>query len=442
MMAWRSLAILASVVVFAGVGRAQTYTLQEKELKNAHFQISLSLDLKGTLIIQQEGKQVSLPQTATATHEYIERVLQEGEQGMIGKSARLYKSAKAVISVAKDRTERTFRPERCLLIAQHVKDTTLTFCPKGTLTPEELDLTRHFDTLALPGLLPQKKVAIGDHWTLPNAVAQTLCSFDGLTKQEINCTLVSVEKDKALVAINGHAAGIDSGATVNLTIEGNFHFDLTAGRVVSLRWIQKEERDQGPVSPGAKADVTIQLTRAAAEPVPQVNDFALVPALDWKVPPESITALSFNDPKGRYSLTLSRDWNIVAQTKTHLILRLLDRGEFIAQATVVDWPKAVAGKHMSEEEFKKAMAEAPGWEQEQAKGEKKLDSNGNWIYRLEVDGKLNGLPTKQYLYHFANPAGNQLVLAFTMTPQQVTKLGNREEDLWRSVTLPGMQKKE
>ena len=50
----------------------------------------------------------------------------------------------------------------------------------GCLTREELDVTDHFDTLAVTGMLPTKEVAIGETWKLGNVAAQALCHFQGL----------------------------------------------------------------------------------------------------------------------------------------------------------------------------------------------------------------------------------------------------------------------
>jgi hypothetical protein len=442
MKAWRSLAILAAALVWAGTASAQSHSLREKDLTNCHFQITLKMNLKGEMIIQQEGKQSKLNQTAEATHDYVERVLVEGEQGMIGRAARFYKTAQVVYTVEKERMQHILRSNRRLIVAQHGKEGTLTYALKGSLTHGELDLMRHFDTLAVPGLLPQKDVAVGDTWKVHNAVAQNLCAFDGLTTHSLTCTLVTVTGTKATVAISGHASGIDGGATVNLTVDGSLQYDLEAGRVVSLRWNQKDEREQGPVSPAMKAEMNLEMTRAPAAAASEVSDTALIPEPVANPKPE-LLVLTHNDPKGRYTLSHGRDWVPVAQTDQHLVMRLLDRGDFVAQATVVCWPKAEAGKHMSADDFKKAMTEAPGWVQEEVAEAKEIaPEHGGWIYRMATVGKLNGLKTVQIFWLVAGPQGDQVVVAITMTPNQVAKLGTRDHDLVRSVEFPGVQKKE
>src|SRR4029077_16896784 len=127
---------------------------------------------------------------AHAEHDFPERILAINAKGLPEKSARLYESAKAVVTVASDRTEHRLRPDRRLQVAQRHNDQALVYAPAGPLTREELSLTsEHLDTLTLTGLLPQKEVAIGATWKIADAVAQGLCSFEGLTSQDLTCKL-------------------------------------------------------------------------------------------------------------------------------------------------------------------------------------------------------------------------------------------------------------
>ena len=82
-------------------------------------------------------------------------------------------------------------------------------------------------------------------------------------------------------------------------------------------------------------------------------------------PPDPMLQLIHRDGKARFAITYDRDWQMAGVTPEHLILRLMDRGDWVAQATVTPWTKAEAGKHLSAEEFKQAMDETPGWEAEE-----------------------------------------------------------------------------
>jgi hypothetical protein len=443
MAAWRTLGSLVVALAAAPTLQAQTCDLTEAPLPGSHFHIKLSMTLTGELKVQQEGKTLALKESATATHEYVERILEAGADGTAGKAARFYKQAKVQITVANDRLERGLRPERCLMVAQRAGERLLTYCPKGPLTRDELDVTEHLDTLAVTGLLPGRVVKVGETWKPANPVVQALCHFDGLTANELECKLAEVKDGVATVEIGGTAGGIDLGATVKLKVRGSCRFDLKARRLAALEWKQTDEREQGPVSPAAAVEITTTLTRTPVEGAAEVNDFALVHVPSGPALPEGMTLLAYADPKGRYELLHAREWRLVGQTDEHLVLRLLDKGEFVAQVSVSPWKKMAPGKHLSGDEFKETIAGTPGWVQEKLLEAVEVPSeNGNWIYRVAAEGQLDGLKALQYFYLVAGPQGDQLVLAFTMTPAQAPRLGSRDLLLLRSITFPRPQGEE
>jgi hypothetical protein len=439
MAAWRTLASAVVALTWAATSQAQTYDLTEAPLVDCYTRVQIKMILEGKVKVFQEGQAVSLKQAATATHAFVERVKKTGVNGLPVLAARIYQTARADIHVGDDKSERALRPVRSLIVAQRCKEELVPYCPKGLLTRAELETIDHLDTLSMTGLLPSKKVNAGGTWKVANPAAQGLCHFDGLTEQDLTCKLESVTGNTAYVTFGGTASGIDLGAAVKLTVRGNYRFDLAAHRLTQLQWEQKEERDQGPASPGSQGEVTFGVTRTVIPAVPELSDIALAIApLDQDPPPAGMTNLEHRDPKGRYELTHDRDWNLVANDGPYLILRLMNRGEFVAQATVRPWTKAEPGKHLSPDDFRSAMQAAPNWQQEKELGaeEIKADAKGYWIYHLWSQGQLNDLEVMQSFYLVAGPTGDQVLVTFTVTPAQASKLESRDLDLVRGLTLP------
>src|SRR5713226_2476879 len=187
MAAWRTLGALVVLLITVQRGQAQTYSLTETAQVGDCFRLQLEMKLSGEINVNKDGKRVPLKLEAIAAHEFPERILSVGSGGLPEKSARIYEKAQAVIIVDGEKSERVLRPNRKLLVAQRSKDQPLVYSPAGPLTREELELaSEHFDTLSLTGLLPQKDVEIGATWKIPDAVAQGLCSFDGLTTQDLS----------------------------------------------------------------------------------------------------------------------------------------------------------------------------------------------------------------------------------------------------------------
>jgi hypothetical protein len=152
--------------------------------------------------------------------------------------------------------------------------------------------------------------------------------------------------------------------------------------------------------------------------------------------------VEYRDAKGRYALLHTRDWQLTAVTENHAVLRLLDRGDFIAQVSVTPWDKANKGEHLSPEKFKEAMANTSGWQPERELQAGVVPaSDGRWIYRLSAQGKLQGVEVMQNFYLVAAPTGEQVVLTFTLAPKQADKLGARDLSMAGSIELPAAVEK-
>jgi hypothetical protein len=441
---WRTLVTLVFLTL-AGSAGAQTCSLVEGQLPDSHYRIQLTMELTGELKVQQDNKVVSLKTTASATHDYVERLLEAAADGTASRSARVYKDARVAIQVDQDKLQRSLRPERSFMVAQHDRDQQLAYCPRGPLTREELDVTEHFDTLAVTGLLPGKDMKVGDTWKVNNATVQALCHLQGLAEHTLAGKLEQVKDDIAVFSIAGTAAGIDQGAAVKATVSATGRFDLKQRRLVDVRWNEADEREQGPVSPASSMKVETTLRRTPIDPPNELSDVALV---TWPVPkngvlPQEMTDLHFKDPRGRFELRYARDWQVVGQTPEHLVLRLMDRGEFVAQVSIAPWKKAEPGKHMSEADFKETVAMSPGWEQDKLLKQPEVVAlhNGIWAYLVAAEGDLDGVRAVQYWYLLAGPGGDQAVLTFTMTSAQAQKLGSRDLELVRGFTLPGAEVK-
>jgi hypothetical protein len=271
-------------------------------------------------------------------------------------------------------------------------------------------------------------------------VAQALCNFEGLTNQDLTCKLEEVKDNKARVSIAGSANGIDLGALVKLNVTATYSYDLRSHRLVSLEWKQKDERGQGPASPATTVEGLTVLTRAPVEQPANLSDVALISVPDGSDPPANLLQLSCrNDHKTRFDLLYARDWQIVGQVSDHIIMRLMDRGDFVAQLTITPWDAARPGEHLSAEAFREAMMKTPGWQPDEVvqEGEVPTDRAHYWIYRISAPGHMDGLKVVQTTYLIAGPAGEQVVLAFTMTPAQAEKLGARDLALVSGIEYPG-----
>ncbi len=434
----RCFGVVVVALGVVGAAGAQTSPLVEPPQANDCAQLHLTLKLQGELIVVQEGKPTKLKLSASAEHRYRERILAV-QGGLVAKAARNYDDARASIVVDGLTSQRSLRPDRRLVVAQRQNDTLFCYCPQGPLTREELEtVSEHFDTLSLSGLLPGKEVRVGDTWKLPNAAVQGLCQFEGLISNELNGKLTAVKDGSAIFTVEGTTRGIELGAQAKVTVNATGRYDLLKRRIIALEWKQQDTRDQGPASPAANVETTVTVTRQPIDEPKELSDVALAIVPQGNEVPLPLTQLVIHDVKGRFELAFARDWQVVSQTDAHLVLRLLDRGDFVAQATVTPWPKAEAGRHAEPNEFRQQMLSAPGWQAEEVMQEGELPNQpkGRWAYRLTASGEMDGVKVVQSFYLVAGPNGDQAVMAVTMRQTQVNKLGARDLLLVNGLDFP------
>ena len=430
---------LAALVCAPLAARADGVTLAEEVKPGDTFRYEIRLAVDGKMKVERDGKADALPIKAAAEHAFAERVETPDATGGVGMAVRHYSQATTAADSAGEKSERTLAADRRLIVAKRSATGALNYSPAGPLTREELELVaEHFDTLCLPGLLPGKELNTDDTWPIRPEAAQHACLFEGLIKNELVGKLVSVADGVATFTITGTAEGIEYGAHAKLTVSATGTFDTAANRITALTWQQQDTRSQGPASPATEIQATVTLTRTplAEEPAElSAEARKVVPASDVTVP-AAMTQLRYADPDGRYEFTYDRDWHVVGRTRDHLVLRVLDNGEFTAQATITAWQKAAAGGHTTPDEFKQVLGKLPNWKPAQVLADGVVPTtDGRWLYRITAQGNQDGLDVVQSFYLLAGPTGEQVAVTVVARQEKATALGNRDLELISAIQL-------
>jgi hypothetical protein len=430
------------VVVFLGnsLAQADTIMLGEEVQSGDLWRYEIRLDVRGKMIVQRDGKTEALPIKAQGEHHFVERVHAPDASGGIGMVLRHYLQARSQSENAGEKTERDLAPNRRLIVAKRSTQGTLHFSPNGPLTQEELELVaEHFDTLCLPTLLPNRELREGDTWEVAAAAVQHACLFEGLIKHDLQGKLEKITSDTAEFSLQGTAEGIEYGAHAKLTITARGEYSRKTGRITRLTWEQTDSRQQGPASPATEIHAKVVLTRTPLEQEPKELAAEVrnsIPTQEKELP-LAWTQLRYHDPLGGFAFTYGRNWHIVGRTRDHLVMRWLERGEFIGQATITRWKKADPGQHTSPADFKQTLQRLPNWQPEQvlADGTIPTDS-GRWLYRITARGHQDGLPVIQSFYLLAGPQGDQVAITFIIPQNQAARAGTQDLELVNAIRFP------
>src|SRR5579862_9216988 len=100
MSVWRLMLVAVGLSGLVSASRAETVPLLEAVQPGDCFRVQLDMKLDGELRVQRQDATQKLELKAVAAHEYPERILSVGKDGVPDKAARVYETAKATITVA------------------------------------------------------------------------------------------------------------------------------------------------------------------------------------------------------------------------------------------------------------------------------------------------------------------------------------------------------
>lgn len=436
----RKIAALLLVLCLSSISAAQDKAL----LKNEHkvgdgWHVALDMKLTGKIKLRDAEKVVALDLKAEAKHDFEERVLTvtEGKPTSVG---RFYNTAKADITLQDKTINKTLRTDRRFQTALVSSDSpTITYSPVGPLTDEELELTgEHLDVLAIHGLLPNKEVSVGDKWEVPFNVAQALAGVDAVIKSKLECKFEKIERNHAIITLTGDIEGINKGSTLKATMAAGLVYSLEGKHFTGCTWRYRENKEQGPLNPAAEIESEISATWKHGLALTEVTDgkASTIPA----TPPPALLMLEFRDAASRFAFNYERNWGVVSKTEKQAVLRLLDRGELIAQMNLTPYQQVKPGEHATLDEIEKLVSQAPGYKLDKVLEKTTVEASpGFWIGKVSTTGEASDLPMQQIVYAIAGPRGDQVLLSFTVETEQATKLAGKDLSLVRTVSLPTVQ---
>jgi hypothetical protein len=432
-------ATFLSVVAAASADdRSQTYTFTSARTSGAVDRVETKVEVGGELTVVEDSKVKRLKTSVVAELAYHERLLEvpAGKNDFLH-GIRYYDHATAVIKIEDGAFQPALRDDRRLIGAELDGSSATLFSPHGPLTREELDLIDlQGSSLVLERLLPDKPVAIGDTWKHSDALVTTLLRLDEISKNDVQSTLSSVKDGAALIELSGKVEGAINGVATEIELKARYQFKLKPGRVTWLGMLIKENRSIGHVGTGLDVVARLQTTVTPAAASPQLTDTALAD-LPLTATPE-LTQLVHRSADGQWLFRYDRRWFITGEAADALVLRLIDRGELVAQSNLAALGKIEPKKLVSLDGFQKDIQRALGKRFGQfVKASQRANDAGYRVYRVVAQGEVEELPIL-WIYHLiADHTGQRISLVFTMEGDLADQFGQADEAL--TATLQFLQ---
>ena len=392
--------------------------------------VEVALDVGGTLKMVGENGIEKLKMSASGTAKYHEKLFQRAtpEWDRL-RVVREYEEARATIQVNEHTTTPALRKERAsIVVAGHEKGLQL-FGVDGPLSRDELDLIElPCNTAILDELLPGKEVSAGQTWEHSAELTAALLGLDAAGVSDLKSKMIKVEGNAATVEMNGEVQGAIKGVTTKIEVKARYKFDLKSKRITWLGLLLKEDRSIGHVGPGMEITAKLQITIQPG--AKQEKLAAMTDAESLKELAPEYAMLEYEPPKGYYRLLYDRRWHVMTDEPNLVSMRMIDRGELLAQAKV-STPAGTSHNatptiQAFQQEIQKSLDDEFG---EFVESTTTQNSLGVITHRVVVRGVVSELPIEWRYYLLVGPDGRQVVVAFTLEETLAERFGTSDEEL-------------
>ena len=413
------------------VKAAGTYFLQSKCQSKCVYSVTAKIQLDGTVKPSADKKIAPLPITVEGQFRYDEMLL--GESDLPDRrSVRYYHEAAASIDVDKHKNSPILREDMRLIAVKADKTGVSISSPHGPLTREELDLIDiPGSTLLLDDLLPNGEQKIGGSWKIADAALARLVCVDSVSRNGVNCELNSVNDSSAEIKIAGELDAAVAGVSTEIQLDGDATFDLKQKCLTSIQLRIKERRSVGYIGPGmnvtARLDVRIKPLDTSEQLTP-----AIVKEATETDPAAS--PLELRSEMGGFHLVYDRRWHITRNQTALIVMRLIDRGELVAQCNINPLPRVEEGKSVSIEDFQAEVKKSLG---------KRFDhfdtvAEGKGAGRMKMlkviaSGTVSDIAIQWRYYLAIAPDGRRLAMSYTMENDLVERFADADTAMTESI---------
>lgn len=390
----------------------------------------VAIESVGDLKLNADGSEVKrLPIKVEANLAYVERTLAAAGQLATLKVVRHYAEADAKVRLRDSELNHRLRDDRRLVVVEATENEATTFSPLGPLTREELELIDvPASSLPLAALLPLRVVKLKQSWQVPDWTVARLLGLELVTQHDVTGTLTEVKDQIAVISLQGKVAGAIGGITSEVEFTGKLNFDLQEKAVTWLALGYKENRAIGHAQPGFEIVGKLRLVAAPIRAAAEVNDQALAD-LPTSAAAGS-TLIDFAAESAGYALLHDRRWNVMVDRHDVTILRMVDRGDLIAQCNISRLPQLAAGQQFTLEAFQEDVKKTLGKNFGQiVEATQDRADGGLRTLRVIVSGTTADIPIQWTYYHLSDDAGNRAALVFTIEGNLVEKFAHIDREL-------------
>jgi hypothetical protein len=389
---------------------ARKYALIAAHTPGELVRVEIALEIGGDFKLVNEGATKQLPMSVVAALKYDERLLGLDPAGLPSRSVRYYDEARASIKVDKGGEQPKLNENRRLIAVEKPEgQPAVLYCPGEPLRREEVDLIDvPGNSLLVDRLLPTEPVAPGQKWKLSDETLTNLLGLDAVSWSDVDSMLTTMPDGTTAEMLGGGSiSGAVGGVSTEIELKIKYRFDMNRKRIYYLAMLVKEKRSVGHIGPGLDtvAKTIIKMTPLSTSQ--QLSETTNIPKLSTE-----LAQLGFESASAQFRFGYERRWYVTSDEPRLAVLRLLDRGELVAQCNISSLPSVKSPPTLAE--FQQDVQNSLGKNFGQfTNASQSTNDAGYTVLRVVAHGAVSDLPIEWVYYLVANPKGQRVSLAFT-----------------------------
>ena len=401
--------------------------------------VRVAMDVTGTVHLRPGEKEgASLPLKVQGRLQYQERLLRLNQPVQV---ARYYEEAQVNIQVGKGSTTNQLPPDTHYFLLTSNPDPQSARLrvqrPDGPLSPEQAELLElPLESAMLSALLPQDVSAknVNDRWEPTNQALAALLGIDSVTQNSVECRFYTTRGTSAQVYIKGKVLGAIEGVATEIDLNGSLEYDTKQESIRTAQFTLHESRSIGRAQPGFDVTAKIELTLQESPRTTRLSDQILA---SWELDSHrELEPLSYVSKAGGFRLVHDRKWHLMQDSPGVTVLRLVDRGDLIAQCNISRLEDLSDGKRIGLDEFRndvrEAVAEQAGQIIEAESTQRKDDSE---VLRVVASGVVSDVSLQWIYYHITDPQGHRAAVIISVESELFERFAAADQALVESLTL-------
>ena len=383
----------------------------------------------GHLVLQETATKLRrVPLRVSGETLYGERLLTSPDEKNDRIVLRKYQKAEGKVRVDRE-LQLANLPRDKRLLAVRRRDQRATYhSTADSLTRDEIELLDvPGNTVLLPDLVAARELAIGESYRVDRKLVAALFCIDEVVEGELSVTLEKCTEQTADLALKGNFKGLVDGSDTSLQVTGRIKLQRFQKMITALDLAIREQRDPGHGGPGLDVTAQLRLTAHLADSTELSDELAAGLELDQLTEAEVV---EYRQPFGKFAFLCDRNWDLLIEQHDGSVLRLVRRGELVAQCNASPLRDAPAGKQLSLGAFRRQVTGSVADRQGQLVDASVASTEGGMrILRVVAVGQVDGESVQWNYYHFTGPQGRQASLVFTFESKVVEQFADADETI-------------